>query len=256
MQKIIINFLSILLVSCASTGTNINPPQFNKPTNTNNRYYPSNDWTIRNENDIKPLLNKIKGSRSYTQDGVLIVDLNGGIIDGKKQSGSGNQNENQEPLFRAEIPFALKNGFVMNNKNAATFNAPYSGLKNITFTNIGEDAVATSRKAQNFLIKDCEFINPGGDKSIQLNQAKGAEISNKLIYGGITGVRVHESSWAAKDDEAFCSKNKFIGVDTAWNVSKGKLVVSSPNSYTGVRTPFKINKGAEIKNPDGKVTRE
>lgn len=256
-KTILLNLLCLFIISCASTQVSTSPPNFKKPSDKASVYYPKNNWTIRDQSDLAPLLDKLKGSKLYTQDGVSIVDLNGGVIDGNKQSGSGGQDENQEPLFRAEMSLALKNGFVRNNKNAATFNAPYSGVKNITFTNIGEDAVATSKKATNFLVDNCEFINKkGGDKSIQLNQAKGAQITDNLIYGGITGVRVHESSWTSSKDEAYCGGNLFVGVDTAWNVSKGKLIVTKKNSYNYVRLPFKVSNRGQIVDPDGSVKKD
>jgi hypothetical protein len=252
MYKIFL-FSLLFISSCASVKPLPNVPKHRTPSKTAKVFYPLNNWSINSANDLKNVQKQLNATILKDEE-ITILDLNGGIIDGEKQKGDGSQNESQEPLFRANIPFVIKNGFIRNNKNAATFAAKNSGIEKVTFLNIGEDAVATSRKAINFSVSDCEFLNSkNGDKSVQLNQAENAVVEKNLVYGGITGVRVHESSWADSNTTAFCGDNSFIGVDTAWNVSKGVLIVEKKNSYKNVRLPFKVNQNAKITNPDGKV---
>jgi hypothetical protein len=187
----------------------------------------------------------------------LVVDLKGAIIDGKKQDGDGGQGERQTPLFRARVPFILKNGFIKNNKNAATFYASNSGVKSMTWLNVGEDAVATADNAKNFVVQNCEFLNDkSGDKSIQLNEADGAEVHNNLVYGGITGVRVGKYDYVTKTDKANGGGNEFVGVDTAWNLGEMILDIQKQNGYEYVDLPFKTTNGGKVLNADGKVKAE
>lgn len=253
-MKITLIILCGFLTSCATT--NVPVPSHREPKKNAKVFYPKNSWNINSPESLNEV-QKALNAKVSQKDEILILDLNGGILDGSKQKGDRSQNENQEPLFRANVPFFIKNGFVINNKNAATFQSKNSGIEKVTFLNVGEDAVATSRNAYNFSVKNCEFLNSSkGDKSVQLNQASYARIYNNLIYGGITGFRVHESSWADQHNVAYCANNRFVGVDTAWNVATGVLLVEGKNKYSNVKLPFKISKGGRITNADGKVEEE
>jgi hypothetical protein len=247
--------IAIFNVSCASIQPLAEVPKHRTPQKNAKVFYPK-EWNINSVSDLKNV-EKTLNAEITKRDEIVILDLKGGIIDGSKQKGNGGQNENQQPLFRSNIPLIVKNGFVRNNKNAATFNAKDCGVINMTFSDIGEDAVATSRRAENFVVFNCEFLNSRkGDKSLQLNQADSATIEKNLIFGGITGVRVHESSWATSRSIAYCSENRFVGVDTAWNVSRGTLIVEKKNNYKSVRLPFKVSKNGTIENADGRIEKE
>jgi hypothetical protein len=249
------SFIILLFLTSCTTTSPLPKPEHRTPSKSAKVYKP-NTWNINSKDSLDAAVQQLNG-KVYIQGDVLVFDMKGGIIDGSKQKGDGSQNENQEPLFRANVPFVLRNGFIRNNKNAATFAESNSGIDSVTFLNVGEDAVATSRGARNFQVTNCEFLNDrNGDKSVQLNQAAGAVIADNMIFGGITGVRVHESSWSNKDTIAYCEGNTFIGTDTAWNVSKGILQIKGKNEYKHVRIPFKTSKGGSIKNPDGKVVNE
>lgn len=244
----------VFLVSCGSSGSLPSKPNYRQPTTANKKkvYKPQGEWEIRSANDLTPLVKL--GASVSEKSGVLIVDLKGITIDGSKQKGDGGQNERQTPLFRARTPLVMKNGFITNNKNAATYYAPNSGVDRITWTNIGEDAVATADGAKNFSVTNCEFLNDkDGDKSIQLNEADGAVVRNNMVYGGITGARIGKYDYSSKNDSASAGGNKFIGMDTAWNVGEVELVITGKNEYTNVNKPFVATKGAKIKNADGKV---
>lgn len=255
MQNKLAYLLCVALTSCVSTSNNPVPtPQLKKAEPTAKSYKPTNEWPIRSSKDLQPLTKL--GAKVKKKGDVTHVNLNGIVIDGIKQKGSGNQSERQTPLFRAYIPLVVENGFFTNNKNAATFYKPNSGIRNITLTKIGEDGVATSDGAKNFRIENCEFSG-AADKSIQLNEADGAIIVNNTIVGGITGARIGKIDFSSSKDVASCANNTFINVDTAWNVGKISLVVKNdkPNIYKNVRLPFKVAGGAKIENADGKVSR-
>lgn len=245
------SILLIPLLFAACVSTSLPPvPKHNKPSGKT--YKPKGEWQIRGEKDLEPITKL--GAKVSKSGNVLVVDLQGLTLNGANQKGDGGQSENQAPLFRARVPLIVKNGFVKNNKNAATFYAPNSGVEKITWLNVGEDAVATYDGAKNFSVINCEFINnKKGDKSIQLNEADGALIKGNLVYGGITGARIGKVSYSSSKDLAVCENNEFIGTDTAWNVGKVKLEVKKDNKYTNVRLPFKVTNGGQIKNADGKV---
>ena len=244
---------ALFLCSCAGIQKLPPIPSHRIPDSRARIHKPVGEWEIRGLGDLDSLIRNTGAVASMTQ-GILVCDLKGAIIDGKKQDGDGGQGERQTPLFRARIPFVLKNGFIQNNKNAATFYASNSGVKNMTWLNVGEDAVATADNAKNFVVQNCQFLNDkSGDKSIQLNEADGAEVHNNLVYGGITGVRIGKYDYVTRNDKAFGGGNEFVGVDTAWNLGEMILEIQKQNGYTYVDLPFKTTNDGRVINPDGRV---
>jgi hypothetical protein len=247
---------ALFLISCAGIQKLPPVPSHRIPDSLARIHRPVGEWEIRGIGDLDSLIRNT-GATVTTTNGILVVDLKGAIIDGKKQDGDGGQGERQTPLFRARVPFILKNGFIRNNKNAATFYASNSGVKNMTWLNVGEDAVATADNAKNFVVQNCEFLNDkDGDKSIQLNEADGAEVHDNLVYGGITGVRVGKYDYVTKTDKANGGGNEFVGVDTAWNLGEMILDIQKQNGYKYVDLPFKTTNGGKVLNADGKVKAE
>lgn len=206
-------------------------------------YRPIGEWNIKSEKDLIKLKNL--GAEISSIKNLLIVDLKGIILDGSKQKGDGGQNENQTPLLRARMPIIFKNGFVVNNKNALTFYAPNSGVQNIVWHDIGEDAVATYDGAYNFLVKDCQFSG-AKDKTIQLNEAKGARVYNNIIVGGITGVRLGKIAYTERTDRVLCGKNKFYNVKTAWHIAKLTMEETDENKYISVEKKYELVEGAAV----------
>lgn len=250
---ILLLFIVILPVGCISTDSQTDlaaPSSFREVKKGGKVYKPPGEWEIRSEKDLDPLVKL--GAKVTKVGGVVRVNLNGITIDGSKQKGDGGQGERQTPLFRARIPLLVENGFFKKTKNAATFYKPNSGVRNITITDIGEDGVATADGAINFLVQNCEFSG-AYDKSLQLNEAKGAKIVGNTFNGGITGARVGKIDYSSKNDRATCSKNKFVNCETAWHVGKVILEVTGKNSYQNVKIPFITSGGARIKNADGKI---
>lgn len=248
-------FLTFFVVSCKTTSS-VDSFNYRTPKSNSKTLLLPNNANIRSEDDLKDLSKKLNGSTVSEKYGVYTWNLNGGVLDGKNQKGDGSQKENQEPLFRAYIPLIITNGFMRNTKNAGLFYKPHSGIKKITITNIGEDAIATVEGAEGFLVENCEFVNTKystADKSLQLNEGRGAEIINNKFEGGITAIRIFESSFTPESAEAYAENNKFYNVDTAINVSKGTLIIRKNNTYRGVRLPFKTGQGGKIRNADGRV---
>lgn len=241
-------FIFLFMASCSGL-PKVDPPSYREPKEDAPRLYLRDNAQIKSESDLAKYRDKLEGSKYYKKDNYYVWDLNGGILRGDKQSGDGGQSEDQEPLIRVRIPLLIKDGFVQKNKDALTFYKPDSGIEKITFTNIGEDAVATWDGAYRFRVEDCEFINDReGDKSIQLNEAKDAIIRNNVIFSGITGARVGSSDFTSISEIAKARENSFFGVDTAYNVSKITLDVDeSSDKYEGVRLRYKTSNGAKVK---------
>lgn len=232
----------IVLTSCSSIGgshdggdASAPMPDYRKPSDGAKRYMAKNGWDIRDEGDL-PKIGKVSKSG-----GVIVWDLQGAILDGKNQKGNGDQDESQEPLFRAHTSLVVKNGFVQNNKNSMAFFKGKSGIEKLTFTNIGEDAIVVQPGAEGLTIKNCEFLNTRdtGDKSIQLNSAKGVVVEGTTIYRGITCI----AGKGAKGDTLTLKNNKFVGCDTGMNATRITVKMVG-NTFEKVRLEFKGQDGA------------
>ncbi len=244
----LVTFLAIF-VTTAYAGGSKKPsapvPSHRQPKSGAKVHKPSNNWNIQDTSDIP----KDVGTLSM-KNGVLIWDLQGAVLDGEKQKGKLDDNENNEPLFRARVPLIVKNGFARNVKNAMTFFAKDSGVEKMTFTDCGEDCIATAKgrsssvRAYGFRVTDSEIIGrSSGDKSLQLNEAKDSVVSGNTIYGGVTCMRIGDSDTTQVSDVATVKNNRFVGCDTALNASRISVIESS-NKYEGVNTPWKASNGA------------
>jgi hypothetical protein len=230
----------------ASFCLNAQVPSHRKPSSSAQVLYLLDGTTLRKCDDVRTLAKKLKNSIVSISGSLCIWDLKGGILDGKKQRGDGSQSENQEPLARIRTSLLIKNGFVRNNKNALTFYSPDSGVDRVTWLTVGEDAVATAAGAINFSLTNSEFINRrGGDKSVQLNEGKGAKIYDNLIYSGITCARVGESSVNKVGDLAEAGGNRFVGCDTAYHLSRVKLVIKRKDHFDRVNKVIVNSNGSK-----------
>lgn len=247
----VITCVGMIMCSCATTDRlpDVAKPDHRTPKSNAEQLFLRDNTTINTESKLRDLARKLKGSTVKKESNRWVWDLNGGVLRGDKQSGDGGQSEDQEPLMRVKIPLLIKDGFVKNNKDAITFYGPDSGIDRITFLDVGEDAVATSRGAYRVTVKDSEFINNRkGDKSIQLNEAKDALIDGNLIYSGRTGARIGDSDTTSVKELAKARNNHFIGVDTAYHASKITVDVNEgSDKYEKVRQKFKTSNGAKIK---------
>jgi len=224
------------------------PPSHRKPASGAAVYKVPNNFTLKSCADVFAAAKKLKGSTAACSDGKGTWDLKGGILDGVNQKGDGGQNENQENLASVRLKLIIRNGFVRNTKNGLTLYAVGSGVERLTFTHVGEDALATTRGAYDITIKDCEFIGrEGNDKQIQLNEAKGARIVGNLIFGTVTGMRIGDSNTTAVSEVAEVGNNRFVDVDTAYHVSKITVKELTASKYDNVKTEWKFANGGKRK---------
>jgi pectate lyase C len=114
------------------------------------------------------------------------IVVSSGVYDGKCQTfvpvglGSGDQSEDQLPVFRVENGATLKNVIIgkpgvdgIHLYNSAT-------LDNITWTDVGEDA-CTVKSSGTYYIRNIEGYN-GSDKFLQINAASTLNLSNAIIH--------------------------------------------------------------------------
>jgi hypothetical protein len=244
-----ISLCLFLAVNSAMAGGSKRPsapvPSHRTPKSGAKVYKPAGQWDIKGISDIP------KGVGSVAvKSGVIVWDLQGAVLDGEKQKGKLDDNENNEPLFRARVPLVVKNGFARNVKNAMTFFAKDSGVEKMTFTDCGEDCIATAKgrsssaRAYGFRVIDSEIIGrSSGDKSLQLNEAKDARVEGNTIYGGITCMRIGDSDTTQVSDVAIVKNNRYVACDTGNNASR-ITVHTSGNKFESVNTPWKASNGA------------
>ena len=237
--------LAALALAAVGARADETRPTYHVPKENAPRLFLRDGTDLRSRKDVVRLAKQLPGSKVSGNDPV-VWDLRGGVLRGDLQRGDGGQDEHQEPLFRARLPLVVKNGFVQHNKNAALFYAPRSGLERITFTDIGEDAVATQQGAHGFTLKWCEFINgPKGDKAAQLNEARGAVVAGNLFHGGRTALRVGDDKTTRVEDVAEVRSNHFHECDTAIHASR-LTVREWDNRFDKVKTPTKTAHEAVI----------
>ncbi len=94
--------------------------------------------------------------------------------------GTGDQSEDQDPVFRVENGATLKN--VIIGKPGVDGIHLYNGatLDNITWTDVGEDA-CTVKSSGTYYISNIEGYN-GSDKFFQINAASTVSVSNAIIH--------------------------------------------------------------------------
>ena len=241
------NLLLGLLLAAGLAQADEARPTYHVPKESAPQLFLRDGTDLRSRKDVVRLAKQLPGSK-VSGDDPVVWDLRWGVLRGDLQRGDGGQDEHQEPLFRARIPLVVKNGFVRHNKNAAVFYAPRSGLERITFTEIGEDAVATQQGAHGFTLKWCEFINgPKGDKAGQLNEARGALVAGNLFHGGRTALRVGDDKTTRLEDLAVVRDNHFHECDTAIHASR-ITVREWDNRFDKVKTQTKTAHEAVILN--------
>ena len=230
-----------------SGGAEERRPTYHVPRAEAPRLFLRNGTDLRSRQDVVRLARQLPGSK-VSGDDPVVWDLRGGVLRGDLQRGDGGQDEHQEPLLRARLPLVVKNGFVMRNKNAMTFHAPRSGVERVTFTEIGEDAVATQQGAHGFTLKGCEFVNgQRGDKAAQLNEARDAVVAGNFFHGGRTALRIGDDKTTRPQDRAVVRDNHFHACDTAIHASRIR-VQEWNNRFDKVKTPTKTAHEAVVAN--------
>lgn len=214
------------------------PLVYRKPASGAPVHYLQNDTNFHSIEDVKALgIGTVNGT---------VWDLQGAVLDGQQQRGGGGQAENQEPLFNILFPgLTVRNGFVRNQKESIRVIAATAFFDYLTFTNIGEDAISTFGIVEEVRVDNSEFINPGGDKCLQLNSGRRITVSNSLFYGCITGVRW--GSRAGGPMTGLSINNKFLKVQRAHNCSGPETTVTSKgDTYVDVNGKFVTTDGAKF----------
>ena len=199
-------------------------------------------YTIRGRTDAKDT-----GCKVYSRDGRIVVDGEWErVLDCRKQQGDGGQGEHQDPVARCLVPVHFRRLWVRNNKNALLL-WDDSIVEDCIWLTVGEDAVANPKQCEDARIVGCTFLNSTrGDKTIQLNGARGAVVKGNTIYLGRTGIRVGESSYSKPDrDRAVVEGNTFIGVDSCIHPSSC-TVEWNGNKTVSCRKETKPANGARL----------
>lgn len=176
------------------------------------------------------------------------VDLMGAVLSGKKLKRSGNsQNENAPAVTIAFGGLVLCNGWVDDIPGGIVVKESYCSFEKLKFINIGEDAVSTvGEDADGIRISGCEFWNAGGDKSIQLNQAFAAIISDTRIVGGITGIRVQKDSYLTTGVNCILRGVTFEGCETGINVAGRAVVRLQSPTFKNVKKKWVTGNGCKV----------
>lgn len=145
------------------------------------------DWDWDPEEDTGG--QEITGGTCVSTESVTIYEtirVTSGVFDGGCKTynpvgmGTGNQDEDQDPVFRVENGATLKNVIIgdvgadgIHLYNSAT-------LENITFQNVGEDAV-TVKSEGSYTLRNIEGYD-AEDKFFQINAACTFNVSNCVIH--------------------------------------------------------------------------
>ena len=232
-------WLSKLLVRKAT------PPPTRLPRSVSSRCYLTRDiYCIKSEADLVKLQKRVPGSSLKGRG----LNLNGAILDGSKLKGSGSQDENQDPLLRIELEdVEIRGGFCQNLKDGLNVSAPDVLLRQLTFLDVGEDAINNKEGAIGLLIEHCEFISTRSttDKILQINEGQKARIIGCTFIGpAITGIRLGDK-WSHSSDVATVEKCQFYNVDTGFNLARIQVRGISTCSFNGVRLKLKHSLGSK-----------
>lgn len=240
MKSFLIILYSILFSLCVSTGLrgdekipNFTPAYTIKLTGTP-------IWN--NINDIKRETNnraKIIGN---------IIDLQGGCLDGSKLKKSPNsQDESNTPIRFQISDCILKNGYVQNVPGGIIVQTSNVTIENVLFTGVSEDFISNIKdKSYNFKILNCKFYNNSkGDKSCQINGAVGLIVQNCYITGGITAIRIGEST-STKHGSAKVENCFIENVPTFLNIDGTTQVFVKNNTLKNVDKKYIIRRGSAV----------
>lgn len=196
-------------------------------------------------NDMEDVRAALKG-QPVTISGTT-VDLRDCQIKGNKfPKPKDDQDENSVPIHIRINKFTLKNGSISGIPGGIVFKGDKVTFSDLTFVDIGEDALSNMMdQSPNSSVINCKFYNSGGDKSLQLNDARGAIIKNSFFTGGITAIRLQKKATKIKGIKTKeVSGNTFEDVDTAFNIAGGVKVVASGNTYKNVKHRWINDSGA------------
>jgi Pectate lyase len=198
---------------------------------------------VRDEDAVRSLAARLPASRVLSDGGRVVWDLGGGIIDGRKCKRHKSKQDERNAGLDVLVPnLTLRNGFVRELWGGIIFRAGGGRVENVTWLNVGEDAVSTKiDRAPGLRVVRCTFYNERGDKSVQLNDARNARVTECTFYGGITAIRWQDHRTKARKVDCYSRANEFIDVETAHNVG-GKMTTLHVDeaSETYRQTPKRI----------------
>ncbi len=236
MKKLLMVILACGLCSCASSG----PGKGVEAPKTEHKYSvkPTGTPVWDKMEDISSLFgNKAKITGKT-------VDMQGGRIDGSSLKRYSNSQDERNTPIKTRIPdLTIKNGYFYNIPGGVVTYAENTTFENITLTKIGEDGISNAKDiSAGTQIIDCKFYNTEkGDKSLQLNDAREAIVKGNLIAGGITGIRLQESSAKKQGGKPRVEGNTFKNVDTGINAAGKTTVYLKNNKFEGVRENYKTS---------------
>lgn len=176
------------------------------------------------------------------------LDLKGCQLNGSRlPQPKDDQDESSAPL-RINIPgFILKNGSVRKIPGGLVMRKKGVTVEKVVFLETGEDAISNVMDdSENMTIRHCRFYG-ARDKAVQMNDARGLVLEDNEFEKGTTGARIQKTgSKYKKLRTKSVKRNRFVDVDTAFNVSGGIVMTESGNTFVGVNTRFKVNNGADV----------
>lgn len=182
--------------------------------------------------------------------GRLVLDLQGNRLSGQKIKRGDDRNDEGSTALKIRIDkFTIQNGVVDDIPGGILVIADGFIAKKLVFTNIGEDALSNVKdSAKATMVWECQFYNrKEGDKSLQLNDGRNAQVVKCLFTGGITAIRLVESTSKFKGQKSSVDLCSFENVDTAVNVDGHTTVFAGNNSYKKVVTEWKLGPNAKVK---------
>lgn len=241
MKAPLLSIYCAVLASCASSGPppGVAPPDL-KPAASIVLDPGKSDW-----NSMEDVRAALKG-KPVSISGTTVDLKNCQLVGTRLKSYEDVQDERNQPL-RIRIPgFTLKNGSTRDLPGGVLFRGPGMSFLNLTFLGRKSEDVLSNIVDQSpgATVRNCRAYG-ATDKSFQFNDASGLTFTGNYVTGGITGVRLQESSTGQKGLKTReVSGNTFESVDTAWNVSGGLKVVAAGNTYKNVATRWVQNSGA------------
>lgn len=166
-----------------------------------------------------------------------IVDLQGAELNGSRMKHPKNPQDEGAAALKIHIPgFYLRNGQVRDIPGGIVAFAEGCRMENLLFRKIGEDAVSNQKDVSaGFQISRCRFEGTKeNDKLAQINDARDAVVENSTFTGGVTAIRMQESSAKKQGGSAESIGNTFVDVRTAHNVAGRTTVYHKGNVFTRV----------------------
>ena len=229
-MRLLAALLALTLGACASSGPSagVSPPKLDPPATI---YLEGDAPTWSSLADVR----KAIGSKGKLSGSTL--DLQGCAISGVRLKHPKNSQDEKSTPLRIKIPgFEIRNGTITDIPGGIVNSADGPAFRKLTFVRVGEDALSNTKdQCEEMEVSDCRFYNGAkGDKSLQLNDARDAIVRGNYFTGGITAIRLQESTAKARDVRVFLKDNTFEKVPTAVNVDGYTTVEASGNIYKAV----------------------